>query len=356
MPNKSPVLFVITLILLMVIVFALWPSPVDPVAYTPQKMQDMTGALTPNNLLGNAQLLGRGKIDGPESVALDEHGLIYCGSSEGKIMRILTDGTVETFAETGGRPLGMKFDRHGNLIVCDAYLGLLSIDKKGKITKLATSAEGTPFKLTDGVDIARSGIIYFTDASDKFDLKDFVFDMVEMRPHGRFMSFDPATKKVRVLLRELCFANGVALSMDESFVLVNETYKYRIWRYWLAGPRAGTSDVFIDNLPGFPDNISSNGSGRFYVAFFSMRNPGIDLIHPFPIIKMLLGKIPKVLWARPERYGFVAALDEKGRITGTLQDPSGKHLYGLTSALEHKGFLYLGSLQSDRIGKYKLGE
>jgi len=52
----------------------------------------------------------------------------------------------------------------------------------------------------------------------------------------------------------------------------------------------------------------------------------------------------------------VVALDEKGNITGTLQDPTGKNLYDVTSAQEYAGYLYLGSLHSDRIGKLKVGE
>lgn len=58
--------------------------------------------------------------------------------------------------------------------------------------------------------------------------------------------------------------------MREDFVLVNETYRYRIVRYWLKGPKAGTHEVFIDNLPGFPDNISSNRKGTFWLALFTV--------------------------------------------------------------------------------------
>lgn len=35
-------------------------------------------------------------------------------------------------------------------------------------------------------------------------------------------------------------------------------------RYWLKGPKAGTSDVFMDNLPGPPDGISKAADGQNY--------------------------------------------------------------------------------------------
>jgi sugar lactone lactonase YvrE len=304
--------------------------------------------------LKNAQLLAQGKIDGPEDVAVDAQGRVYGGTQDGKIMRISPDGSMETFAVTHGRPLGLHFDAAGHLIVCDTYKGLLRIDPAGAITVLATEAEGVPFKFTDDVDIASDGIIYFSDASDTFPQSEYLFDLLEARPHGRLLRYEPSTGQVSVLLKGLYFANGVALSQKEDFVLVNETYRYRIKRYWLKGPKAGTSDIFIDNLPGFPDGVSANRRGTFWVALYTIRKDLMDLIHPFPFLKRLLSKTPKALWPKPRPYGLVLALNEKGQIVQSLQELTGEHLKEITSAEEHQGYLYLGSLHNDRIGKYRL--
>jgi len=346
----------IILIIISIIILIELKSPIDPVAYSAPEKPAMTGVLEPNDLLQQAELLAKGKVNGPEEIAVDEKGRIYFGTPAGTISRLLPDGVIEMFTETGGRPLGMKFDQKGNLIVADANKGLLSVDPQGSIMILATSADHVPFKCTNALDIAKNGTIYFTDASDKFSLKDYLFDMLEARPHGRFMRYDPATGTVTVLLRGLNFANGVALSRDEDFVLVNETYKYRIHRCWLAGPKAGTSDMFIENLPGFPDNISSNGKGKFWLALFTVRNDVLDVLHQYPMIKSLLSKLPVSWWSKSKRYGFVVAIDERGNITETLQDPTGEHLYDVTSAQEYAGYLYLGSLHADRIGKLKVDQ
>jgi sugar lactone lactonase YvrE len=353
---KKIVLAAVVIVIILVIILIALKSPVDPVAYNAPSKPAMTGVLEPNDLLQTAELLAKGKVNGPEEVAVDEQGRIYFGTPAGTIARLLPNGVIETFTETGGRPLGMKFDPKGNLIVADAKKGLLSVNPQGSIMILATSADGVPFKCTDALDVAKNGTIYFTDASDKFPLKDYLFDMLEARPHGRFMRYDPATSTVTVLLRGLNFANGVALSRDEDFVLVNETYKYSIHRYWLAGPKAGTSDMFIENLPGFPDNISSNGKGKFWLALFTVRNGMLDVLHQYPKIKSLLSKLPVSLWSKSKRHGFVVALDERGNMTETLQDPTGEYLYDVTSAQEYAGYLYLGSLHADRIGKFKVVE
>lgn len=332
----------------------LWPARIDPVGYSPPLKPEMTGVLAPNKKLLDAVLVARGRINGPEDVVPDGAGNLYGGTQDGKIVRVKKDGSVEVFAETGGRPLGLAFDRGGNLIVADAYKGLLSIDPEGGMVVLSTEAEGLPFKFTDHLDIASNGIIYFTDASHTYQQDEYLLDLLESRPNGRLLRYDPVSGQTEVLLPKLYFANGVALSRKEDFVLVNETYRYRIQRYWLKGPKAGTADIFAENLPGFPDNITSNRRGIFWLALFTVRNDQMDKMHSSPLLKKIVSRLPKFLWPKPKPYGFVLALNEKGEILESLQDPTGKHLKEITGAREHDGFLYLGSLHNDRIGKYRL--
>jgi sugar lactone lactonase YvrE len=353
MMKRSAITVVMVGLVLMAYLF-FWPTKIDPVAYSPPPKPEMIGVLAPNKKLLDAELIARGSVNGPEDVVLDADGTIYCGTQDGKIIRVRKDGHVETFAETGGRPLGLAFDRENNLIVADAYKGLLSIDPGGSIAVLSTAAEGLPYKFTDHLDISSDGIIYFTDASDTYQQDEYLFDLLESRPNGRFLRYDPESGRAEVLLQDLYFANGVALSQNENFVLVNETYRYRIQRYWLKGPKAGTSEIFAENLPGFPDNITSNRRGTFWLALFTVRNDRMDRMHPNPMLKKILSRLPKFLWPKPKPYGIILALNENGDILESLQDPTGDHLMEITSAREQDGFLYLGSLHNDRIGKYRI--
>lgn len=260
---------------------ALVPGPVDAVAYRPPPAPPLTGMLAPNDLLKTATLIGVGQVIGPEDVAVDEQGRIYGGVADGRILRFDGD-RQETFADTGGRPLGLHFDPQGNLVVCDAVKGLLSVDPQGKVQVLLNEAEGVPFGFTDDLDIAADGTIYFSDASSRYHVHDYLLDCIEARPYGRLIRFDPRTGQTDVLLNDLYFANGVALSQNEEFVLVNETYRYRVTRYWLKGPRKGRHDVFVENLPGFPDGVSANRQGTFWLAMFTVRNTIMDRLHPHP--------------------------------------------------------------------------
>ncbi|MNN23334.1 Strictosidine synthase [compost metagenome] len=168
------------------------------------------------------------------------------------------------------------------------------------------------------------------------------------------MRFDPATGKTEVLLEDLYFANGVALSANEDFVLVNETYRYRITRYWLTGDKAGSHDIFIDNLPGLPDNLQGDRQGSFWVALPSPRKADADFLHTQPWLKAQIAKLPRMFWPKPVPYGLVLQIDEKGEIVRSLHDTSGSHLRMVTSAKPVGDYLYLGSLDNDRIGKLKI--
>lgn len=82
---------------------------------------------------------------------------------------------------------------------------------------------------------------------------------------GSLFRYDPSTNETTLLLSNLTEAFGVAVSNDGSFVLVSEYKANRIRRFWLTGPNAYTSDIFL-RLPGRPDNIRRNSRNEFWVA------------------------------------------------------------------------------------------
>lgn len=353
-----PTLYALLVLLLAAILYLLlWPVRVAPAAWTPDPAVPLSGLLTPNERLAAVERLELPDGHGPEDVALDSLGRIYGGLQDGRIIRFQRDGSgAEVFASTGGRPLGLHFDPRGNLIVADADRGLLAVRPDGKLELLANTAGGVPFRFTDDVDIARDGKIYFSDASHKFSQAEYRQDALEHRPNGRLLVYDPATGQTRILLDSLYFANGVAISPDQQFVLVNETWKYRVRRYWLAGAQAGRSDIFIDRLPGFPDGISSNGKDRFWLALASPRNPLVDKLAQHPFLRKMIARLPESIQPDAIPYGFVIGLDLQGRITDNLQSTSGIPYSMITSVQAAGDTLYLGSLKERAIGRYIPGQ
>jgi sugar lactone lactonase YvrE len=354
MKKSKLLLGLLSLPALLLLYLLFWPVAIDPAAWTPPQPPALAGVYEPNSRLASIERVGAGAGFGPEAVAFDAEGRIYGGMADGRIMRFESDGGRPTvFAQTGGRPLGLKFDRAGNLLVADADKGLLSVGRDGAIAVLSTEAGGVALRCTNDLDVAADGTVYFSDASDKFPLAVYKEDLIEHRPRGRLLSYDPRTRETRVMLDGLHFANGVAVSPDQSFVLVVETGEYRVHRVWLAGERQGQSEIFVDNLPGFPDNITSNGKDKFWLALITPRNRLMDALLPHPFMRKMIVRMPDFMQPAPERYGFVVALDAAGRVVENLQDPAGKFAQ-ISSVVEHEGKLYLGSIGEDTVGRFNL--
>jgi sugar lactone lactonase YvrE len=337
---------------LLMLYLLFWPVPINPSAWTPPEAPALAGVYAPNTMLSSVERLGEGEGVGPEDVAIDAQGRVYGGFEDGRIMRFLPDGSQpELFADTEGRPLGLHFDAMGNLVVADAKMGLLLITPDGAIQVLSTGADGIPFAFTNDVDIAADGTIYFSDASFKFSIDSYTEDLMEHRPNGRLLTYDPETRTTSVVMDELYYANGVAISPDQTFVLVVEMGKYRVWRFWLSGSRSGQSEIFIENLPGFPDSISSNGRDTFWLALVSPRLEDVDKVMlPRPFLRKIIMRLPDSMLPAAENYGFVLGINLEGRVTHNLQDPTGSYAQ-ITSVQEHGGILYLGSLVEDAIGR-----
>ena len=346
---------IVGLVLLAIVYLLVAPVPITPAAWTPPVAPTLTGQYEQNNRLAHTDRLSLGDGRSPEDVAIDSGGRIYGGFDDGRIIQLQPDGTQpHVFANTQGRPLGLAFDPAGNLIVADAIKGLLAIDKSGTIKVLATEVDGAKFGCLNDLDVAVDGTIYFTEASRKFPMSQFANDILEHQPNGRFLAYDPKTQKTRTIVDGIYFANGVALSPDQSFALVNETGLYRVLKVWLTGPKQGQRDVFIDNLPGFPDGISSNGKGKFWLALVTPRDAVFDKILPYPFARKIVYRLPQVLQPAPKRYSFVLGLDENGKVVDNLQNGAADCYAEIANVVEHDGVLYFGSIAESTIGKFSL--
>ena len=334
-----------------------WPTGMQPVAWTPPAAPAPDGPYAYNDRLKGIQRLAPGVGKGPEAVNVDAIGRVYTGYDDGRVVMLSADGASYTeLTNTGGRPLGISFAPGGGLVIADARKGLLHFGKK--LTEWATTADGVPFGFTDDVDNARSGTrVYFTDASHKFGYGEHMKDLIEHGANGRLLEYDVATKQTRVLLSGLHFANGVAVGPDDAYVLVNETAEYRVLRYWLKGEKAGTHDIFIDNLPGFPDNITYNNKNVFWLAIFTPRDALLDRLLPGnAYLRTVVAKLPRFLQPQPKRHAFALGLDVNGKVVANLQYAGDDAFAPITSVREHGAFLYFGSLTYPAIGRLPLGQ
>lgn len=291
---------------------------------------------------------------GPEDVALDSEGRRVTGLADGRVLRLAAGRDPELLADTGGRPLGVEVLPDGGVLVSDASRGLLRVDATtGDVDVLAEGAGGRRVRLCDNAGVAPDGTVYFSDSSQRFDLEHWKADLLEHSGTGRLLALRPSGA-VEVVLDGLHFANGVTVPADGAFVVVAETGAYRLTRHWLTGPLRGTTDVLVDNLPGFPDNVSTGTDGLVWVALPSPRNAVLDALLPRPpALRRLSWALPERLQPQPVRTVWVQAYDVHGRLVHDLQGTH-PHLHMVTGVREHDGVVHLGSLTSSAVASFRL--
>ncbi|MGW8270260.1 MAG: SMP-30/gluconolactonase/LRE family protein [Burkholderiales bacterium] len=341
------------------------PVPIEPVAWRAPPAPGYAGPYARNTRLAQLHSVPIGGEIGPEGMALGPDGGIYATVASGAILRANPDGSAfEKWADTGGRVLGLDFDTAGRLIAADAMRGLLAIGPDRKVQLLTDSVDGDPIRYTNSVAVARDGRIYFTDSTRRFGAKAVggtflggILDVMEHSATGRVLEFDPATRRTRVIMRDLCFANGVALSEDERSLFVVETGEYRVWKIdpsasGLSAKAAvgGTPQAkpLLTNLPGYPDNLTRGRGGRIWLGLVKPRGAAVDKLSGSPFLRKVVMRLPMALWPVPPAYGHVLAFDENGRIVADLQDPGGAYPE-TTGVLETGDRLWIQSLHADHV-------
>jgi len=350
----------IGLILLVLIIgaggyVAFSPIPFEPQAWNPPPNPGLTGRAVANTAMKErAVRFAPGLGKGPEDVTVKD-GFAYTGLEDGRILKISLDGkSAAVYANTGGRPLGLQFDSQGNLIVADSMRGLLSVSTDGKVTVLTDSVGGKKMVFVDDLDIAADGTIWFSDASQRFGYRAYLLDFWEGSATGRLLSYHPATRETRVVVDGLRFANGVAIAEDQSFVLVAETAARRIRKHWIGGGKAGRTEILVDGLPGYPDNISAARGGIFWVAMPAIANDEFDALQPKPFLRGVIFRLTMMGVLKspvPPPRGWVVAIDANGNIVGSAMDPKGEVVHTVTSVNAFGGELFLGSNVADAIGR-----
>lgn len=338
----------------------LWPVPVDPVTYQPPKDRGFVEEFAENAALEAAEIvaLPEGEI-GPEDLAVLPDGRMFTTSLSGVLYQIDGAKPVEV-DRLGGRPLGLKAGPDGALYIADSFRGIMRWTGPGSLESVVSEIDGAPVIYANQLDVARDGTIYFSNSSDRFDPETMggtkptsVLTIWEQSDTGYVARATP-DGRVEKIATGFVYTNGVALSPDEDFLLINETGRARVHRLWLTGPKAGEREVFLDNLPGYPDNLERQGDGTFWLAFASPRVPA-EALMPYPFLRKVIWRLGSVVRPAPIERGMVIQFDADGTILRTLQDPQGR--LGITTGARVVGDqFYVMTLDSPGFGRMSVAD
>ncbi|GAB4853706.1 hypothetical protein Ancab_017898 [Ancistrocladus abbreviatus] len=309
-----------------------------------------------NNNLKKVSKLGEGLLEGPEDVCVDRGGMLYTASRDGWIKRLHKNGTLENWKMANSSSLlGLTATAAGDIVVCDTEEGLLKANEDG-ITTVVSYFNGSRIRFADDVVEAGDGSLYFSVASTKFGLRDWFLDVLEAKPHGQLLSHNPNTNHTSLVLDNLCFPNGVALSKDQDYLVVCESWKFRCLKYWLEGQHRGKTEILVENLPGAPDNIKLAPDGSFWIAVLQLTSNGFQFIHKSKAAKHLVATFPTLakMAQGANKNAMVLNVAVDGSIKRMYDDSNGEVMRFVTSVMEFDDHLYMGSLANNFIGKLPL--
>jgi ribose transport system permease protein len=280
-----------------------------------------------NDRLHDVELIGLGEIDAAEDPILDDNDDLFFGNRQGDIVRYFGPDhkRSEVFAHVGGMPLGMGFDKQGDLVCCIAGMGLYKIVRATReVVKLTDETNRSWFsiiddsrlRLPDDLDIAPDGRIFFSEATVRFDMHEWMVDALEARGNGRIICYDPRDGTTRTVVPGIRFANGVCVAHDGRSVFFASTWSCTIERYWLEGPKKGRTETVIANLPGYPDNINRASDGTYWLALVGIRTPAFDLALRKPgFRRRMVQRVAQDEWLFPQmNVGNVVKFSEAGEV------------------------------------------
>lgn len=327
----------------------LWPIPLQPEKYNPPPDPGLVGKFAPNQRLAAAERLSLPEgAYGPEDIAVLD-GQIYTADIDGNLLR-LSGSEFEKVAELGGRPLGLDEGPDGALYIADSFRGLMRWSQAGGLESIVGEIDGSPVIYANQVAVATDGTVYFSNSTDRFDPETLggtkptsVMTIFEQSTTGYVARWSP-DGSVEKVADGFVYANGLALSADEDFLLIAETGRATIHRLWLSGNNQGQVEPFLEGLPAYPDNIEAAEDGTFWIAFASPRVPA-EALMPYPFLRKVLWRLGPAVRPAPVAHGIVAQVDADGSIIRVLQDSAGE--LGITSGARMvDDYLYLGLLES----------
>lgn len=154
-----------------------------------------------------------------------EGWLLFSDIQESRQYKLKPDGTIELFRRPSNQANGNCFDLAGQIVTCEhASSHVVRHDHGGKrITVLASHWEGRELNSPNDIICDRLGRIWFTDPTSGRIREDLgLLRDQELDFQGVFR-IDP-DGRLHVVARDYLHPNGLCLSLDETRLLVNDTW------------------------------------------------------------------------------------------------------------------------------------
>jgi gluconolactonase len=279
----------------------LWKDWPKPVAKGNTKNQFLSDLLIPGE---DWELVGEG-YGFSEGTAVNEAGeVFYQDIPNSKTYKIGLDGKLTTMNIDSKRASGTSFGPDGKMYtVAGGTRQVISYDKNWKATVVADSING------NDIVVAHNGNIYVTAPNGNTNPSKIWL----IRPNGQKQVVDSG----------LLFANGIALSPDQTQLFITESTSHWVWAYsvkpdgtlqfkqkygWLHEPDTGEN--------AWSDGLKCDTAGRVFVT----SRIGIQILDQLGRVNGIItppaskGQVSNVCFGGPDfNYLYVSAVDKVWR-------------------------------------------
>ena len=220
------------------------------------------------------ELLKDGFKDGLEGGVWDRKGgfLLFSNKPERVINKWTPDGKLSVYMNLAeiakvadpkaSLSSGTTMDREGRLVYCSpGERTIVRVEKDGKRTVVADKYQGKRFSHPNDLAYKSNGTLYFTDngAPPKGDTEEL--------PTAAYLL---KNGQVRLISEDrLMHPNGIAVSVDEKFLYINDSAKRQVWRFDIQPDDMAVNgivwaDMSSDKKPGIPDGMRVDKKGNVY--------------------------------------------------------------------------------------------
>lgn len=193
--------------------------------------------------------------------------------------------------------------------------------------------------------------IYFSEpfGYENATLDDAVDEALALAGNGRLWRHDLDSNRTRLIAEGFHFINGVLIDpspagQKEESVIVTQTSQFQVTRFYVNGPRAGTAEKVIDSLPGMPDGMDRDASGRIWLAMFVSRGKLLTWLHKNAWLKPFFLRLPTSLLLRQQGSTGVVVLSPDGSTPLYSAFHKGPGLTSIASAVPSRDGIYLANV------------
>ena len=190
--------------------------------------------------------------------------LLFSDIPASTIYRYQPGRAPEPYLSPSGNSNGLTFDGAGRLLACEHGGRRVSrMADTGDMETLVATHAGKRLNSPNDIVVHSSGSIFFTDPPYGIDP-----DPGEQGFNGVYR-LDP-DGRLELLSRDMDRPNGLALSLDEKVLYVDDSRKRHVLAFPLAGDLGvGEPEVLLDMnvaAPGGPDGMKLDSEGNLYVT------------------------------------------------------------------------------------------